>query len=264
MTDTDEYTKYLVIKVSRFSSIEVCKISMGRYFTSFSLAEWGIDQKFTIMGTMRHDPKSIPKEIKSLKDREKKSTIFAHHSEKNIMMILYIDKKKLGKKNIICLTTIHDRVKVTNDQRLKPQVIVMYDNTKGGVDVVDLILGLHSIRMKSKRWPLTAFAFMLDTIRTNSQTILESNKKTFNNFEFTYQLRKALVLPKIRQRLENSNGLQIAVLQKVRRVLGLPEVNRRPLPDPETAVTPIGRCYKCVESVVGTKTYKTDREKMNN
>ena len=140
----------------------------------------------------------------------------------------------------------------------------MYDNTKGEVDVVDLIPCHHSIQMKLKRWSLTAFAFMLDTIRTNSQTILEGNKKTFNNFEFTYQLGKALVLPKIRERLENSNGLQIAVLQKVRRVLGLPEVNRRPLPDPETAVTPIGRCYKCVESVVGTKTYKTDREKMNN
>ena len=165
---------------------------------------------------------------------------------------------------MICLTTMHDRVKVTNDQRLKPPVIVMYDHTKGGVNVVDLISCHHSTRTKSKRWPLTTFAFMLDTIKTNSKTILEDNKKNFNNFEFTYQLGKALVLQKIRRRLENSNGLQIAVLQKVRRVLGLPEVNRRPLPDPETAPTSTGRCYKCVESIVGTKTYKTDPEKMNN
>ena len=72
------------------------------------------------------------------------------------------------------------------------------------------------------------------------------------------------MLPKIRQMLENSNGLQIAVLQKVRRVLGLPEVNSRPLPDSETAVTPIGCRLKRVESIVGTKTYKTDPEKINN
>ena len=64
--------------------------------------------------------------------------------------------------------------------------------------------------------------------------------------------------------LENSDGLQIAALQKVRRVLELPEVNSRPLPDPETTVTPIGCCLKRVESKVGTKTYKTDREKINN
>lgn len=59
------------------------------------------------------------------------------------------------------------------------------------------------------------FAFMLDTIRTNSKTILKDNKKTFNNFELTSQLGKALVLPKIWQRLENSNDLETAVLQKV-------------------------------------------------
>ena len=118
--------------------------------------------------------------------------------------------------------------------------------------------------MKPKRWPLMAFAFMLGTIRRNSKTIIEDNKKIFNNFKFTYQLEKALVLPKMRQRLENSNGLQIAVLQKVKRVLGLPEVNRRPLPDLETAVTSIGRCHKCVQSIVGTKTYKKDHEKLNN
>ena len=59
------------------------------------------------------------------------------------------------------------------------------------------------------------FAFMLDTIRTNSKTILKDNKKTFSNFELTSQLGKALVLPKIRQRLENSNDLETAVLQNV-------------------------------------------------
>ena len=89
---------------------------MDRYFTSDSIAEWGIDQKFTIVGTMLQDRKDIPKEMKSLKDREEKSTIFAHHSKKNIMMVSYIDKKKLGKKKKPCLTTMHDQVKVTNDE----------------------------------------------------------------------------------------------------------------------------------------------------
>ena len=170
---------------------------MDRYFTSVSLAEWGINEKFTIVGNMQHDCKGIPKEMKPLKDREDKSTIFAHYSEKNTIMVSYIYEEKLGMKNIICLTTMHDQVKIMNEQRLKPQVIVMYDHTKGGVDVVDLISCHHSTRMTLRRWSLTAFTFMLDTIRTNSKTILEDNKKTFNNFEFTYQLGKALVLPKI-------------------------------------------------------------------
>ena len=159
-----------------------------------------------------------------------------------------------------CMT----EVRVTNGQRLKPQIIVIYDHTKGGVDIVDLISCHHSKRMKSKRWPLTTFTFVLDTIRRNSKTFLEDNKKILNNFEFTYQLEKVLVLPKMQQRLKNSNGLQIGVFQKVRRVLRLPEVNRKPLPDAETAITSTDHCHKCVESAVGTKTYKKDHEKLNN
>ena len=142
-----------------------------------------------------------------------------------MMLISYIDKKKSGKKNIIALTTMHDKVKVTNDQRCKLHVLVMYDHTKGGVDVVDLISTHHLTRIKSKRWPLNAFAFILDTVRTNAKTILADNKSSFSNFEFTYQLGKALVLPIVQRRYEIRNGIQIAVMEKIRRVLGIAELN---------------------------------------
>ena len=55
---------------------------MDRYFTSITLAQWALDKKFTIVATMRHDRKGILKEMKSLNDREEKSTIYAHHSNK--------------------------------------------------------------------------------------------------------------------------------------------------------------------------------------
>ena len=45
-TGTDAYTKYLVDEVSNCSSIQGCNISMDRYFTSVSLAEWALEKKF--------------------------------------------------------------------------------------------------------------------------------------------------------------------------------------------------------------------------
>ena len=107
---------------------------------------------------------------------------------------------------------MHNKVKVMNDQQCKPYVLVMYDHTKGGVDVVDLISTLHLTRIKSKRWPLNAFAFILDTVQTNAnynkmQTVLANNKSSFSNFEFTYQLGKALVLPIVQQRYEIRNSI---------------------------------------------------------
>ena len=88
----------------------------------------------------------------------------------------------------------------------------------------------YSTRNKPQGWSLTAFAFMLNTIKTNSKKILKYNK-IMNAFDFTYQLGK------VQQRLENSNSLKIPVLQNVRRVLGLPRVNRRLLRDLTRAVS---------------------------
>ena len=112
-----------------------------------------------------------------------------------------------------------------NDQHCKPHVLVMYDYTKGGADVVDLILTHRTTKIKSKRWSLDAFVFILDTVQTNVTTILADNKSSFSKFKFTYQIGKALVLPIIRLRYGISNGVQIVVMEKIRRVLGIAELN---------------------------------------
>ena len=106
------------------------------------LAEWALQKKFTIVGTMHHDRKGIPKEVKAIGNREEKLVLHVYHKEKN-MLASYIDKKKSGKKNVIVLSTMHDSTKVTNDQRKKLQIHSMYDHTKGGVDVLDLLSASH-------------------------------------------------------------------------------------------------------------------------
>ena len=163
----------------------------------FFLAEWALQKKFTIVCTMHYDRKGIPKEVKVIGNREEKSVLYVYHKEKNIMLASYIDKKKSGKKNAILLSTMHDSVKVANDQRKKPQIHSMYDHTKGDIDVVDLLSTSHSTRIKPKRWPINTFAFILDTCRTNAKTILQDNDKPLSNFEFTYAIGKGLVLPVI-------------------------------------------------------------------
>ena len=197
ITGTDEYTKYLVNGLSRYTSIQGRNISMDCYFTSVFLAEWALQKKFTIVCTMHYDRKGIPKEVKVIGNREEKSVLYVYHKEKNIMLASYIDKKKSGKKNAILLSTMHDSVKVANDQRKKPQIHSMYDHTKGDIDVVDLLSTSHSTRIKPKRWPINTFAFILDTCRTNAKTILQDNDKPLSNFEFTYAIGKGLVLPVI-------------------------------------------------------------------
>ena len=161
------------------------------------MAEWALQKKFTIVGSMRHDRKGIPKEVKGIGNREEKSVLYVYHKEKNIMLASYIEKKKSGKKNVIVLSTMYDSVKVTNDQRKKPQIHSMYDHTKGDVDVTDLLSTSHSTRINSKRWPINAFALILDTCQTNAKTTLQDNSKPLSNFEFSYAIGKGLALSAI-------------------------------------------------------------------
>ena len=94
---------------------------------------------------------------------------------------------------------MHDNVKITNDHRKKLSIHTMHDQTKGGVDVVDLLSTTHSTRIKSRRWPLNALAFILDTCSSNAKTILQDNGIKLTNFEMSYNLEKKLVLPAIRR-----------------------------------------------------------------
>ena len=197
ITGSDEYTKYLVENFNRFNSIKGYNISMDRYFTSVTLADWAKTKHFSIVGTMRLDRKGIPKEIKSMEWREEKSTIYACQSNGDGLLVSYVDNKKAGKKNIVVLTTMHTSVSVTKDQRVKPNVHTFYDHTKGRVDVVGLVSNDNTTKMKNRRWPINALVFVLDTFRTNAKTIPaeSSDLVTASLFEFTYTLGKLLVLP---------------------------------------------------------------------
>ena len=46
VTGTDEYTKYLVAEFNQYNSIQGCNTSMDRYFTSVTLAKWGLQNNF--------------------------------------------------------------------------------------------------------------------------------------------------------------------------------------------------------------------------
>ena len=143
---------------------------------------------------------------------------------------------------------MHDEVRVTKDERRKPDIQKLYDHTKGGIDVVDLTSTSYTTRIKNKRWPINTFAFILYTVWTNAKTILQESTviAKMSNFEFTYALGKLLVLPQIEGRYANPNGLQIDLMQRIWRVIGIPEVNRCVV---TSTPAKTGRCYACAEDL---------------
>ena len=123
---------------------------MDRYFTSVTIAQWALENKITIVGTMRLDRKGIPKEMKSLENREERSVLYVFGSDEKILLVLYIDKNKCGKGNVVVVRTLHDEVRVTKEKKKKKDIHKLYDHTKWGVDVVNVIQEIVSQGSKLK------------------------------------------------------------------------------------------------------------------
>ena len=115
---------------------------------------------------------------------------------------------------------------------------------------------------KYRRWPLNAPAFILDTLLSKARTVFQDNSIKLTNFEINFDLGNELVLTAVRRKYSQSNGWKIFVINKGRYVLGITKVSTSP--QPENFKLTSGRCFKCVEAIVGKKSFKAQREKLNN
>ena len=263
VTGCDEYTKWLVNNFQIYGTLQGQNISLDRYFTSVTLAEWCLERNTTIVGTLKSDQKGIPKEMKGVADREEKSTAFATPRMKKQCSYCTLTRRRKGK-NILAIATMHNQVKLSVDERKKPHALVFYDHTKGGVDVVDLISAKMLTRMTTRKWTLNGFAFMLDTASTNAKTIVKENTPTepLSTFQFTWELGKSLIRCCIQQRHVNPVGLTHSLDKSICKVLGIQQpIERRQKPE---LLNKGQRCYLCVEEVNAQPDYKANKDKLNN
>ena len=75
-------------------------------------------------------------------------------------------------------------------------------------------MGTYTTKSKSRKWTRVALAYILDTIRVNSSTVVtlnsNSNPKPTDNFRFGYELATQLLMPHIQRR--SRHGLSSEVM----------------------------------------------------
>ena len=95
---------------------------------------------------------------------------------------------------------------------------------KGGTDIEDQCMGNYTVKMKCKRWPMVALAYLLDAARVNSQSIYfkvkKENVRNSDSYKYGMDLVKALITPHIERREKNIIGLQTPIQYKMSLVLG--------------------------------------------
>lgn len=199
---------------------------MDRLYTSLELFDWLLEKKITAVGTIMLNRAGIPPAIKIIATREEKSYTVLWDAEtgKKTFHSYVVNTKSKGKKNVLILSTMPPLLGTTKDEKRKPATHKFYDFTKGGTDIVDQRIGCYSVNCKSNRWSMTAFCYILDTARVNSQCVhsLQNGKqpRESNSFQYCADLVNELVSPHIIRRAQQSDTLNTNICNKMRLVLG--------------------------------------------
>ena len=247
--------KAMVEQLSRFVELDGRNITTDRLYTSYQLTNWLLSKNITTTGTLMSNKKGIPKHLLSVTDRDTPSceVLYDTNTEGRVSLHSYVVSTKGNqKKNILLMCSQPPLIGVTKDDSKKPAIYKFYDYTKGGTDQVDYRLAANTVRTKSKRWTMTGFSYIMDTMRVNAQTIVALNTgvcpTSTNSTEFCWDLALALAKPHMRRRRERG-GLQGRIKRNIDFIIG---ANNEPVIQqmPQQNATK-RRCAYCVSAIEG-------------
>lgn len=151
-------------------------VTVDYWFSSISLCAELLKKthKLTLVGTLRKNKKEIPPSFVDLKHLPvggsqfgftDSCTLLSHRSTKN--------------KQVVLLSSMHDDDAVDNDVNSptygKPEIILFYNSTKGGVDTVDKYKEQYFVARTSNRWSMAVFYSLLNIAGLNSFIIFKQN-----------------------------------------------------------------------------------------
>ncbi|GBP17464.1 PiggyBac transposable element-derived protein 4 [Eumeta japonica] len=167
-------------------------VATDNWYSSIPLAEALLQKGLTTVGTIRKDKKEIPSDFNQLRGRSVKSNMFGFRND--MVLVSHVPK---AKKNVLLISTMHNDAKVDVETQ-KPDIILSYNETKGGVDVVDRLCANYNFARATKRWPMVIFYAMLNVSTINSQTANNQNSK-LKRRHFIENLAIKLIEPRMRE-----------------------------------------------------------------
>lgn len=165
-------------------------VTCDNFFTSYDLAKELKRRKMTIVGTIRKNRKEIPPILTDMKKKPIYHSDFVFDHTLRVALVSYVPKKN---RYVTLLSTLHTKKSVQNTVEKKPDIIHYYNETKGGVDVLDERVGTYRCKRKVNRWPLALFENLLDVSLFNAFVVFTELNPTWKEKEKKYRRRLFIV-----------------------------------------------------------------------
>ena len=219
-------------------------ITCDNFFTNVQLADVLLRKNLTLLGTVRRSNRDIPSEFQANRSRTVGSSLFGFSGDKTL--VSFVPKRN---RSVMLLSTLHNDDKLDETSK-KPEIIIDYNRTKGGVDTVDQLCHTYSVKRSTRRWPLCLFYGLLDIAAVNSFVIFMYNNPTFHHKEnckrrfFLEELALDLMKPQLQNRQSHPEGLTSQTRQAMASV-GYPCLERPKPPRPLTTRASAKKRKRC-------------------
>jgi len=147
-------------------------LTADNWFTSIELCEKLLNEhKLTFLGTIRKNKRQLPPQFLVGQDRPIPSSLFAFRE--NCTLVSHAPKPK---KNVLMISSMHDDDQIHQTTQ-KPMMIMDYNKTKIGVDMVDQLSSNYNVARNTRRWPMVVLYALLNVTGINSFVIYKCNQK---------------------------------------------------------------------------------------
>lgn len=247
--DGDSLPQHVVLQLMDPYRDSGLNVTTDNYFTSLRLAQKLLQINITLVGTVRGNRREIPQELRCNSSQPLHASRFLFTEEEGILMISY---KAKAKKTVYLLSSMHDSKTVRHDDgKKRPEAILYYNSTKGGVDNADEMLRSYSTKAASRRWPLAAFFNLLDIVCLDSFIIAHDlGMVAGNRRNFLIQLGEILCAAERQRRASIYPPLSLTRLEQAQNP-DLTENRRTSCRLCHKNKTRI-YCYNCKKYVCGT------------
>jgi len=117
-----------------------------------------------VVGTPRKNKPEIPALFLSGKQRNVNSTIFDFTND--LTLVSYVPAR--NKTVILTSSQHHDDTCMGEEKDHKPEIIMDYNATKSGVDILDKLVKEYTCTRSTRHWPLKLFFNLIDVACVNA------------------------------------------------------------------------------------------------
>lgn len=144
-------------------------VTCDNFFSSLDLCQKLQQKKCSLVGTLRQNRREIPAAAK--KKQELHDTQAFSHSSGTSLTVYQCKPSR----SVMLISSLHRDVNIDQESsKKKPETVLFYNKTKVGVDVLDQMTRMYSVKAASRRWPMHVFYNIIDMALINGWILYQA------------------------------------------------------------------------------------------